>query len=201
VDGIRFDTLVRSLAASRRALLGGVLAFGTAGLGLPDIAARKKPKDKPQPNQYGCLEVGDACKRASQCCSSLCKGKPRKKTCRAHGAGTCSQKGPGVCTAPNPYVLRCNNEIFCSCLRTTAGSNYCGDNFFKECTDCQKDADCEKLGFPAGSACVPLNIGACSGGCESGMGCFAPCGSMPPEEQRTANRTRRDHAPIFRHRG
>jgi hypothetical protein len=182
MDTPQFDHLTRSLARSRRTILSAPLAIAAGWLGLPGVAARTKPKSKPKPNQYGCLNVGDACGRSSQCCSSICAGKKGKKRCRGHGTETCSQKGPGACLADNPDLLHCGSNVNCYCFRTTAGSYFCGDWFGGTmiCHDCAKDADCEALGLP-GSACVPVARGQCAGAsCEDGMACMAPCGYQPP---------------------
>lgn len=189
MDGSGFDALIQSVMGSRRSLLGGVAALAVGWLGVGEIAAKKKGKNKKKkkakPNEFGCLEVGDACKSEEQCCSGICEGKKGKRRCGAHGAGTCEQEGSGVCTADNPGSLRCNNEINCLCLQTTAGSIFCGEGGntgLDVCADCQTDADCEALGHPAGSACIPVFEGECAGICESGMACMAPCGYLPPEE-------------------
>jgi hypothetical protein len=141
---------------------------------------RKKRSPKATPNQYGCLEIGDSCKSADQCCSGICDGKKGKRACRAHGAGTCKPQ-PGVCTNPDPGLGTCNNNNFCYCHRTTANSIYCADQEHTECADCRKDADCVALGYPPGSACIPYSEGICSGACESGMACVVPCGFEPVE--------------------
>jgi hypothetical protein len=187
MDGSRFDQFSRALTGSRRSVLGGTLALVAGWLGASRIEAKKKHKKrkpKVKPNEFGCLEVGDPCKNATQCCSGVCDGKKGKKRCGAHGAGTCDQNGAGVCTADNLGSFRCNNEVNCACIHTTAGSNFCADldvAVLEICADCQTDADCEALGRPAGSACIPVFAGECAGLCDSGMACFAPCGYVPPE--------------------
>jgi hypothetical protein len=185
MDSNRFDHLTRSLGTSRRAMLGGVLAYAVTGLALPGLTAGKtnkpKSKPKPKPNQYGCLDVGDLCGRSSQCCSGTCDGKKGKKTCRAHDTGTCNQQKPGFCLAPNSVHNLCNNTIGCLCYRTTAGSKVCADTVGLKCADCRKDRDCETLGFGDGSVCIPTAVGACTGGCASGTACAAPCVTTSPQ--------------------
>jgi hypothetical protein len=189
-----------------RALAGGGLgvlvgsAFGALRL-TGAVAARnktrkkgKKRKRKPSSrlvvNQYGCVEVGQPCKGDSTlCCSGICqgaapkKGKPDTSRCIAHGTGSCTQEGEGFCTATNPGALRCNNSINCACIETTAGSNFCyegrADQAAKMCVQCRKDADCDALGFPPGSACAPVGTGNCAGLCATGMACLIPCGAAP----------------------
>jgi hypothetical protein len=180
---------------SRRAVLRGLASAGL-GLGIarwqPTAEAKKKHKHKhkakkPKPTAFGCLDVGKSCKSADQCCSGICGGKKGKKRCRAHGAGTCVQGSPGVCDPQNPTIALCNNDE-CLCVRTTGGSNYCANGNFNQCSDCTKDADCEALGLPPGSACIPFSEGACAGPCESGMTCVIPCGVEPPEPMAAAQR-------------
>ncbi len=191
-----FSALLPSLRGvpSRRDVLRGLAAAGI-GLGLTSIptvteAKPKRPKKRKRPkpakpNQFGCLEYNDPCRKHTQCCSGICTGKPGRKRCRAHGAGTCSQQDEGVCTTPdNPGALRCNSNPRCFCFETTGGNNFCGAWFdYRACASCRRDKDCEAIGFPAGSACVPVAKGECTvSGCANGMVCMAPCGATPPIE-------------------
>lgn len=197
MDGNRFDALARQLTdrSSRRDTLRALVGVGIGLRGgrLSGTAeAKKKGKrkgkhkrtnKKAKPNAFGCLSVGKACKSAEQCCSGICQGKKGEKQCLNHGAGTCNQEAQGFCEAANPELTTCNNSSFCLCFRTTAGSNFCEDanpGSGSDCADCKKDADCAALGFPPGSACVPVSEGRCAGQCESGTGCLVPCGFEPP---------------------
>jgi hypothetical protein len=176
VDQNRFNSLTRYLTShpSRRHLMRGLASLGL-GLGMArliDNAEAKKKhkhrhknrKPKATPNEFGCLEVGDRCTSEDDCCSRVCEGKKGKRTCQAHDAGTCKQDG---------QLVPCNNRTDCGCFRTTAGSDICSELFGpSECADCQRDADCEALGFPPGTACGLSPIP-----CESGMACFVPCGT------------------------
>jgi hypothetical protein len=168
---------------SRRDVLRGLTGAGL-GLGLSRLPAsvgakkkrrRKKPEKKPKPNRFGCLEVGDPCKRADQCCSGICK----KKKCRAHDTGTCKQDGPEICVIDPPPALTCNNDATCRCFRTTAGSIVCAQFINNElnCIDCARDDDCVAEGFPPGTVCAPLSTGICAGQCEGGIACLIPCGA------------------------
>jgi hypothetical protein len=177
-----------------RGLAGAGLGLGVARL--PDLVEakkkrkrkkHKKPKPQAKPNEYGCLEVNAPCTSEADCCSGICDGTTGKKRCRAHGTGSCRQDRQGVCSATTTDVptFVCGND--CYCFLTTAGSNFCAvppaavDS--PKCADCQKDLDCLALGFPAGSACVPVERGHCSGRCESGMACLVPCGvEFPPPD-------------------
>jgi len=194
-------TLGRALASGGLGAL-VVSAFGALRLMEPAEARnktgkkRKKRKGKNKKrkqnsrlgfNQYGCVEVGQPCKGDSAlCCSGICqgaapkKGKPDTSLCVAHGTGTCDQAQPGLCEAANPGQTVCNNSPTCTCLRTTAGSQFCGENSFpvSGCAACQRDKDCEALGFAPGSACAPFANGNCAGNCVSGMVCMAPCGTI-----------------------
>jgi hypothetical protein len=178
MDQHRVDALTRTLRSvpSRRDVLRGLAAIGI-GLGtarLPAPVAGETPS--------GCRKVGDRCKRADQCCSGICTGKPGKKKCRAHGTGTCDQKIEGICTTPDLLSVVCNNRSNCGCFRTTAGSNFCAELLPpSQCVECTKDADCVALGLPAGTACAPVSAGRCAGQCPSGMACLYPCGSAPEE--------------------
>jgi hypothetical protein len=185
-----FKGVTRSLtsAPSRRDILRGLAGTGL-GLGIgrwpapADAKKKRKRKKKAKPNAYGCLEVGDPCKNAGHCCSGICQGKQDKRKCKAHGTGTCDQEGPGLCTAPNPELLLCDNSAECACIRTTAGTKFCYDMRSEagtDCADCQKDADCETLGFPSGTACAAVSEGRCAGVCAGGMMCMVPCGYEPP---------------------
>jgi hypothetical protein len=187
-----FDALMRSLFSmpSRRHLLHGLAGAGL-GLGVSRFPAgvegkKRKPKKrkprKAKPNEFGCLSVGQTCKSGEQCCSGICDGKKGKKTCRAHDTGNCEQGGPQICTSGPPQSLTCNNEAYCRCFGTTAGSIVCSRfDQMQSCADCQQDADCIALGFPPGSACAPVSVGPCGGQCESGMACVIPCGAEFPE--------------------
>jgi hypothetical protein len=191
LEAQRFDTFARLLArtTTRRRLFFSLALSPFAGIlaarHAEDAAARRKRKKrakKPKPNEYGCLEIGKSCNVEEQCCSGICEGKREKRKCRAHGIGTCEQNEPGLCEAGNPLDTVCNGE--CLCVRTTAGSNYCGTLLMPSaCADCKKDADCEAQGFPTGTACVPFGGEfTCAGQCEeTGMACIVPCGTPLPE--------------------
>jgi hypothetical protein len=189
MDPFHFDRLARWLgtASPRRRLLGGLAAsaLGLVATGLPEVEAKKKHKHKrkpkpAQPNEFGCISVGDACTNAEQCCSGICEGKKGKKLCIAHGEGTCDQEADGFCEAEDTTQTVCNDNPACACIRTTAGSKFCfGPG--TDCADCQTDTDCEALGFPPGSACAPVATGNCSMNRCDGFVCAVPCGVAPQE--------------------
>jgi hypothetical protein len=186
MNGSRFDDTLRMLTR-RRSLEAGTVAVLTGLIAAPGGARKKRKhkdrKPKAKPNAFGCFEVGDPCRRASDCCSSICKGKKGKRTCRAHDEGTCPQGVPDGCTSLDPRVRICNGTEACDCYRTTAGSNACLEPTRpgSVCADCHTDADCLALGLPVGSACVPVTEGDCEGSCVGATACLAPC-SVPALE-------------------
>jgi hypothetical protein len=200
MDEHRMTVWIRALGGfpSRRDLLRGL---GAAGLTLgstqfsADVDAKKKHKGKHKkrrkkveqladaPNAFGCIDVGDLCQNDAQCCSGICDGKQGKKTCRAHHTGTCQQGGEGHCVDPDPSRWSCNGTSDCACLRTTAGSDACvadAPSGFDYCSDCVRDSDCEAIGYPEGSVCLPLIEGYCATTCPNQRACFPPCGSEWP---------------------
>jgi len=142
----RFAAVTRLVSGvpSRRDLLRGLAGVGL-GLGaarLPDrVEARKKGKPRiPKPNAFGCLNVGDACKRAGQCCSGICEGKKGKRSCKAHDTGTCSTGGqPGTCGGTD---VACTSSLDEEgyCATTTGNAGYC--MLYPFCYACETDGDC-----------------------------------------------------------
>jgi hypothetical protein len=191
MNGNRLEDVIAQMtkAPSRRDILRSLAGAGMA-LGLAwqmgDAEAKKRRKRKRKrkvkvgtPNEFGCLCVGQVCRDGEQCCSGICEGKEGRQTCRVHGAGTCSQQDPGICSG---VISGCNDGVNCLCLRTTAESVFCGNfstNAILE-VECGSDADCEALGLPRASACVPVSEGFCSELFESDTICIAPCGLTIP---------------------
>jgi hypothetical protein len=193
---------------SRRDVIRGLVGagLGLGALRLPDVVAagsahhKHKNRNKdgrrtkhkkavqvaPQPNEFGCLSVGQPCAGDSTlCCSGVCEGEAPKKgksdtsVCTAHGQGTCVQETPDFCSAPDAQEAVCNSSI-CACLTTTGGSNFCAELNASRCAVCKRDADCELLGFPPGSACTSFSRGRCDDFCQSGFVCAAPCVATTP---------------------
>ncbi len=182
----RFDALARLLgrATARRRLLAGLTLNSFVGLitarQAVDVAARKKRRKgkknkKPQPNAYGCLNVGAACKSEEQCCSGICEGKKGKRKCAAHDVAICQMdsdicSGQAVlCGDPNPN---------CACVQTTGNAPFCGDYTGSPgemlCRDCSQDTDCEAE-FGPGAACVVYS-GLCADMClDTGTACVPAC--------------------------
>ena len=135
---------MRKLAASRRSLLSGALAapiwFGTSA------AARKRgkgrPKPKAKPNEFGCLNVGSACKRGGQCCSGICQGKKGKKRCRAHDTGSCrAGELHEVCGGADVACTTSGGQEGI-CTTTTGNAGYCAAS--GSCHECRTDAACAR---------------------------------------------------------
>lgn len=197
MDHRRFDAIIRALPGvpSRRAVTRNLLGAGLAAVigRRPAAAEAKKTRKRRRKRKSGkgkgkgkdqlatcaCRTVGQACTSVSQCCSGICQGPPGQRTCRAHGTGTCDQDAAGVCAGD---VESCSDQLDCLCFRTTAGSNFCASatSLSDDCTDCETDADCEALGYHAGSACVPYTQGDCAGSCPSNRTCKSPCGKIVP---------------------
>lgn len=164
MDTNRFDALARALnhQQTRRGAL-GVLA-GFSGLGLGAAAAKKgkkrKPKQKPRFNQFGCVNVGGFCKNSGQCCSNICRGKKGKRTCRAHNTGgsVCEPVELGFCGAGDDVsAVICNNGIG-RCVTTTGNAPYCaGSQPEESCSPdivpCTKDKECQRF-CGADAACI-----------------------------------------------
>jgi hypothetical protein len=160
MDANRFDRIARSLIAfpSRRRLLGG-LAVAPALLAartLLTVEARKKKKKRKQKlkrNEFGCVDVGKACRgNDANCCSGHCEGAAPKKgkkdtsTCIPHHVGEC----PASADACVAGQVSC--ELDGICFRTTGNASFCGKK--AECTACSTDADCDSEGFGPGAACI-----------------------------------------------
>ena len=177
MDQHRFDSLTRFFGRepSRRRLVRG-LAAAWLGLGvarLPENASAKPRhrESKPKPNEFGCFNVGDRCKRNGQCCSGVCEGKKSRKRCRAHDAEGCAASAPPhVCDlGARPCTSSLGDPGFCQ--TTTGKAGYCAAGGM--CHACTTDAECrtaEGGRFGPRAACV-----RCAG-CEftGGTACAGP---------------------------
>ena len=108
----------------------------------PAVAEAKKTRPKKaKPNAYGCLNVGDPCRRARQCCSGLCQGKQGRRRCKAHDTGGCAAGAHlEVCGGAN---VACATSLGKPglCATTTGNAGYClaiGDPY-----PCKTDRDCQ----------------------------------------------------------
>jgi hypothetical protein len=160
MDATNFDRMTRrvSAAVSRRQTLGAlaVATIGLASAGLPGARSARKKRKKangPKPNQYGCLDIGKACRGNGElCCSGICQGQKPKKgkkdtsACVAHHVSDC-EAGQDYCVAANTACGAAGN-----CFQTTGKASFCG-LAGAPCRVCGKDADCE-LVYGPGAACV-----------------------------------------------
>jgi hypothetical protein len=171
MNDLSFAALTRR-AATR--LLGGLTAgsvLGSLGHGVA-VAKKHKHKRKIKRNEFGCVDVGNACQNDGQCCSGICQGKKGKAKCKAHDVDVCRagqdscDVGTFFCTTPSgPEGV---------CYTTTGNAGYCGA-LGGDCFACNKDVDC--LPFcGAGAACV--QCAPCLNTVGSGTACIGrnqPC--------------------------
>jgi hypothetical protein len=184
MEPTHFDHFARAISSStsRRALLNrisaaGMLAalthFGTRPASADARKKHKKHDKKKQPipalNTYGCLDVGQACRgNHALCCSGICqgkkpkKGKPDRRTCAAHDAGSCTA-GQDSCVQG---LIPCGTTGLC--VQTTGKGDFCGT--IGICAVCQKDEDCVATKGP-GAACV-VCVAACANS-TGGTACYA----------------------------
>lgn len=188
MDGARFDTIVRSLAGPRRAVLSGAVAIAMTWPGIRSSDAgkkrrRRRRKSKLRFNEFGCITVGGRCRgNDAHCCSGRCEGKKPKKgkkdrsRCVDHDARFCL---PETDACVFPQGMPCDPEnAYCACALTTGNAGFCGDftgGLNRYCWNCSRDTDCEK-NFGVGAACILLT-GLCEGSCaETGdTACVPPC--------------------------
>jgi hypothetical protein len=117
----------------------------------------RKTRKKPQLNAFGCLNVGQKCRgNNGLCCSGICQGKKPKQgkkdksQCVAHDTGEC-QAEQDSCLAEEE--IRCGTANGGACVRTTGKAGFCGGGS-GACIACEKDTDCQTLGFGENAACV-----------------------------------------------
>ena len=143
MDPSRFDALTRALAfgQSRRQ---AISAFSLSALAL--LGGLRGATAGP-----GCKDVGKPCKKATSCCSNVCKGKKGKKKCKAHDSGGCKPGSAPV--ACGGALVPCTTSLGDSgfCTTTTGNAGYCALVLAGE--GCSEDADC-KLSAKSRSACI-----------------------------------------------
>jgi len=180
MDGYDFDGLTRTVAQSRRSLLGGALALAGGWVGIANIEARNKHKKKhgrkskskaPAFNRYGCVDVGQACRGdSSNCCSGICEGvaprkeKPDQSRCVAHNTSICTPV-LNICTTGSESTCNANNAST-HCTLTTGNAGFCADftlGAAQLCRTCSRDTDCQAE-FGPRVACVVFT-GICSTYC------------------------------------
>jgi hypothetical protein len=164
----RFDRWTRTVSTvlSRRGLAGALALAATAIPGLAEAKNKKKKRKKIKRNALGCVNVGNLCKNAGQCCSGICTGKKGKKRCKAHDTGGC-QAGD-LCPSDLVACTTSTGDAG-ACRRTTGNAGYCAAG--GDCFPCTKDADCQGVcGLQA--ACIVICVG-CG---PSNTACAAPSG-------------------------
>jgi hypothetical protein len=171
----RFDHFVRMLgrATVRRRLLAGMAMSPFAGLVaadlLVDAEAKKKHKKKrrkkrkpetPEPNAFGCLDVGQPCNGDSaNCCSGICAGTPPKKgkqdasRCVAHDTGGCQAgRVPGTsCGNTSAQCTTSTGDPSGVCETTTGNAGFCAAS--GGCFACTRDDQCQAL-YGSQAACI-----------------------------------------------
>jgi hypothetical protein len=141
MDPDRFDDLAHALgfAPSRRdlarVLAGAALGALLTALGRPREAAAV------------CKQDGAKCKKNPNCCSGTCKGKKKKRKCRA------APEARG-CTIDDPYATPCpessNPNQFC--WVTLGGKPFCGTGV--KCFNCSSNEDCVQEASNPSARCV-----------------------------------------------
>jgi hypothetical protein len=130
----------------------GLVTLASSGL----AAAKKthKHKKKIKRNALGCVNVGNFCKHADQCCSGICQGRKGKKKCRAHNATTCQATQTDIYCAGGTHFPCITSTAFNlgSCFTTTGNAGYCAYKV-APCLTCAKDAD-GRSALGDGAACI-----------------------------------------------
>jgi hypothetical protein len=168
MDGHCFNDFVRSLTtggATRRDITRALAALSLIGtlsplFGLATAFAKKKKRKKKQKvtfNAFGCVNVGQFCKDAEQCCSGICQGKKDKRRCAAHNVDDC----PAGADSCLEGLDLCTNGF---CYQTTGEASFCAGGGI--CHDCTRDTDCE-LDWGEGAACVVCPVCAAGTSCVS----------------------------------
>ena len=174
MDDIHFDRLVRTLTQSRSRrdvtrLLGGIAAgpmLGSISHG-EAVAKKHKHKTKIKRNEFGCVNVGNACQNGGQCCSDICQGKKGTATCKAHDVDVC-RTGQDSCGDGTFPCTNANGPDQGYCFTTIGNAGYCGAAG-GTCSSCRKDADCVPL-CGTGAACV--QCASCLNVIESATACI-----------------------------
>ncbi|MEA2597937.1 MAG: hypothetical protein QOF01_4406 [Thermomicrobiales bacterium] len=156
MDGIRFDALARSLAASgsRRRVVGGFMAAALGLVGLRRAEAR------------ACAEVGRVCREHANCCGGLCgpQGTDGRRRCRCRSAEDCPApvnrclvatcEADGVC---GTRTVICTASDQCHVAGTCdPRTGVCSDPAQPDGTACDDGNACT-----SGETC---QAGACTGG-------------------------------------
>jgi hypothetical protein len=152
MDEHHFDRFAQSLAqasTSRRDVLKKLIVagLGAATIHLPaatDAKKRRKRKKKAKPatpNAFGCIDVGDRCTSATQCCSGICEGKKSRQTCRAHDEGGCTAGAQEEYCGGADVACTTSAGAPGRCGTTTGNAAYCST--VTSCYFCKTDVDCQ----------------------------------------------------------
>jgi hypothetical protein len=151
MDADRFDAFARSVTAAlstRRTVLIGAASVGLAAA--PASGSAKRRKRRVKRNAFGCVNVGGVCKHGGHCCSGLCEGTKRRRTCRAHDTGGCrAGNQPQGCNGTDIVCTTSTGNPKGVCATTTGNGGYCV--YSGGCYPCQTDADCQELCGPRGA--------------------------------------------------
>jgi hypothetical protein len=171
MDSSSFDAPTRAPTAgsSRREVLhtvaaapgvGAAFATGLVSAG-QGKGGKKKRKQKPVFNAFGCVDVdGECVGKDANSCSGLCQGKKPKKgeknksRCVAHNTGGCTVAEQSCGGSP---AVPCGAGG--ACFVTTGNASFCG-GIGSACAACRRDADCQ-VGYGPGAACVICANGSC----------------------------------------
>jgi len=188
MDSKRFDSLAKTVGRRRsrrsaiHALTGAALTAASAKLGLASEPAVAAPVTTER--RFNCLVIGDSCNgKDDNCCSGRCEGKKSKKgkkdkngkrqrdredrtKCVAHDEQGCTG-AQDQDTCSSGIRVACGGRSGGGCLRTTGNAGYCGQIQGGPtpprlaCAVCDKDKDCDALGYGPDAACV-----VCASSCE-----------------------------------
>jgi hypothetical protein len=138
----------------------------------PRLAEAGKRRKKLKRNEFGCVNVGDACRgKDKNCCSGICRGKKPKRgekdksRCVGHDAQGC-QAGQieQFCGGTDVVCTTSTGDTAGFCDTTTGNAGYCSGEGMCIPGGCSKDADCIPV-FGKGAACVLCDF------CDEGVGC------------------------------
>jgi hypothetical protein len=163
--------LIQTPSPSRRNVLRGLAGAGLSWGALTrpgNTVAKKKRTHKKkkkqkaaEPNAFGCIDVGDLCQNAAQCCSGICEGKQGKQTCRAHDVQSC--------TAGTTWEACGGADVACTtgagapghCFTTTGNAGYCAT--YAACYFCTTDVDCQlAMGSVLGPRAACVSCATCT---------------------------------------
>lgn len=117
MDGFDFDDLARSLARSRRVVLGGTMAIALGRLGAEAVDAKRKRKRKKRGRRGDCPD-GAPCGNGGRCRDGSCD----HNVCTLDCAGTPGGASPQPC-GPAGSSCQCVNrgEGVGACVKSVQG--------------------------------------------------------------------------------